>query len=66
MLKKRLIPLMLLDNDRLIKTIKFGASRDVGDPVQAAKVYSDQNADELLILNVSRDDRTIRKTLEIL
>ena len=66
MLKKRLIPLMLLDNGRLIKTIKFGSSRDVGDPVQSAKVYSDQNADELLILNVSRDDRTITKTLEIL
>ena len=66
MLKKRLIPLMLLDNGRLIKTIKFGTCRDVGDPVQSAKVYSDQNADELLILNVSRDDRTITKTLEIL
>ncbi len=66
MLKKRLIPLMLLDNGRLIKTVKFGASRDVGDPVQSAKVYSDQNADELLILNVSRNDRTITKTLEIL
>lgn len=66
MLKKRLIPLMLIDNGRLIKTVKFGASRDVGDPVQSAKVYSDQNADELLILNVSRDDRTIAKTLEIL
>lgn len=66
MLKKRLIPLMLLDNGRLIKTIKFGSSRDVGDPVQSAKVYSDQNADELLILNVSRDDRRITKTLEIL
>ena len=66
MLKKRLIPLMLIDNGRLIKTVKFGASRDVGDPVQSAKVYSDQNADELLILNASRDDRTITKTLEIL
>ena len=66
MLKKRLIPLMLLDNGRLIKTIKFGTCRDVGDPVQSAKVYSDQNADELLILNVSRDDRRITKTLEIL
>ena len=66
MLKKRLIPLMLLDNGRLIKTVKFGASRNVGDPVQSAKVYSDQNADELLILNVSRSDRTITKTIEIL
>ena len=66
MLKKRLIPLMLLDNGRLIKTVKFSASRDVGDPVQSAKVYSDQNAGELLILNVSRDDRTITKTLEVL
>lgn len=58
--------MMLLDNGRLIKTVRFGSSRDVGDPVQSAKVYSDQNADELLILNVSREDQSVTKTLEVL
>lgn len=66
MLKKRLIPLMLLDEGRLIKTLKFGGSRDVGDPVQSAKVYSDQSADELVVLNVSRINRSVAPIIKIL
>ena len=66
MLKKRLIPLMLLDEGRLIKTVKFGGSRDVGDPVQSAKVYSDQSADELVVLNVSRMNRSVAPIIKIL
>ena len=66
MLKKRLIPMMLLSSGRLIKTVNFTGNRDVGDPVQAAKVYSDQNADELVVLNVSRTNRTIEPLIDIL
>lgn len=66
MLKKRLIPMMLLSDGRLIKTVNFAGSRDVGDPVQAAKVYSDQSADELVVLNVSRTNRTIGPIMDIL
>lgn len=54
MLKRRIIPVELLANGRLVKSIGFGAYRDVGDPVKSSKVYSDQDADELLILNVVR------------
>lgn len=66
MLKKRLIPMMLLSDGRLIKTINFAGDRDVGDPVQAAKVYSDQNADELVVLNVSRANRSIEPIIDVL
>lgn len=54
MLKRRIIPVELLANGRLVKSVAFGAYRDVGDPVKSSKVYSDQDADELLILNVVR------------
>ena len=54
MLKRRIIPVELLANGRLVKSVSFGAYRDVGDPVKSSKVYSDQDADELLILNVVR------------
>ena len=54
MLKRRIIPVELLANGRLVKSVGFGAYRDVGDPVKSSKVYSDQDADELLILNVVR------------
>lgn len=52
MLKRRIIPVELLQNGRLVKSTRFADYRDVGDPVKSSKVYSDQDADELLILNI--------------
>lgn len=59
MLKKRIIPVQLLLDGRLVKTKRFTAPRDVGDPVKSSAVYNSQYADELLFLNISRDDRSI-------
>ena len=66
MLKKRLIPVMLLDGGRLHKTLGFGPGRDVGDPVKSAQVYSDQFADELVFLNISRTERRPDSMVELL
>jgi cyclase len=52
-LKKRLIPSLLLKNGRCVKTVRFGEFRDVGNPVTAARVYDAQGADELLFLDIS-------------
>ena len=52
MLKKRLIPVLLLKNGRMIKTIQFDKYRDVGNPVTAAKIYDAQTADELVFLDI--------------
>lgn len=63
MLKKRIIPLMLLKDNRLVKGQCFSSYRDVGDPVKSAMVYSDQDADELVLLNLdgaSGLDRLLR------
>ena len=58
MLKRRVIPLELWEKGRLVKTVRFEPGRDVGDPVKSSQVYSDQDADELLLLNIrgSADD----------
>ena len=58
MLKKRIIPIQLLSNKRLVKTVKFSTARDVGDPVMSSKVYSSQDADELILLNIDRVDNS--------
>lgn len=52
MLKRRIIPVELLLNGRLVKGRQFTLYRDVGDPVKSSKVYSDQDADELLLVNI--------------
>jgi cyclase len=53
MLKKRLIPTLLLKDGRMIKTIQFDRQRDVGNPVTAAKIYNAQSADELVFLDIT-------------
>lgn len=59
MLKRRIIPIELLEDGRLVKTVSFTAPRDVGDPVKSSQVYSDQDADELVLLNISRTHRDV-------
>lgn len=57
MLKRRIIPIELLSGGRLVKTVRFDAPRDVGDPVKSSKVYSDQDADEIILLQIDRVGR---------
>ncbi|HLC96361.1 MAG TPA: glycosyl amidation-associated protein WbuZ [Candidatus Nanoarchaeia archaeon] len=52
MLKTRLIPVLLLKQGRMVKTIQFDKERDVGNPVTTAKIYNAQNADELVFLDI--------------
>lgn len=63
MLKRRIIPVELLLNGRLVKTLGFDTFRDVGDPLKSSQVYSDQDADELILLNIDRDRRDPRETV---
>jgi len=53
MLKKRLIPIMLFKNDRLVKSIRFEEFRNVGNPIQMARVYNSRGVDELVFLDIN-------------
>lgn len=66
MLKKRLIPILLVLDGRLVKTKNFSKILEVGDPIKSAKTYSDSDADELIILNIDRDNRNIDPILKII
>jgi imidazole glycerol-phosphate synthase subunit HisF len=52
MLKKRVIPVLLLKNGRMVKGVRFGAYRDTGTPTTAVRIYSAQDADELVFLDI--------------
>ena len=65
MLKRRIIPIELFDDGRLIKTVGFTAPRDVGDPVKSSQVYSDQDADELVLLNIAREHRDVEALVDV-
>ena len=66
MLKKRIIPVLLLKNGRMVKGKNFKNYIDTGDPNKAVDIYSSQDADELIFINISKDDISKKKFLEIL
>jgi imidazole glycerol-phosphate synthase subunit HisF len=61
MFRPRVIPVLLLRNQGLVKSIKFGNHRYIGDPINAVKIFNDLKADELVFLDIlaSREKRTI-------
>jgi imidazole glycerol-phosphate synthase subunit HisF len=53
MLKKRIIPCLDIQNGRTVKGINFGGIRDAGDPIDLAKRYVAEGADELVFLDIT-------------
>jgi len=62
MLTKRIIPCLDVANGRVVKGTRFLELRDAGDPVQCAKMYDSQGADELIFLDITASSDN-RKTL---
>ena len=56
MLRRRIIPCLDVRGGRLVKGINFESLRDCGDPVDAARRYADEGADEIVWLNISAGD----------
>ena len=62
MLKKRIIPCLDIKDGRTVKGINFEGLRDAGDPVELAKKYVEEGADELVFLDITATQEK-RKTL---
>lgn len=61
-LKKRIIPCLDIKNGRTVKGVNFVDIRDAGDPVELAKKYAAEGADELVFLDITATEEK-RKTL---
>ena len=62
MLAKRIIPCLDVKDGRVVKGVSFVNLRDAGDPVEVAKVYDEQGADELVFLDITASHEK-RKTI---
>jgi cyclase len=62
MLSKRIIPCLDIKEGRVVKGVKFLGLRDAGDPVEVARAYDQQGADELVFLDITASFEN-RKTL---
>jgi cyclase len=53
MLRSRIIPLLLLSNNGLIKTINFKDDKYIGDPMNAVRIFNEKEADELIVADIN-------------
>jgi cyclase len=65
MLAKRIIPCLDIKDGRVVKGVNFVNLRDAGDPVEQARIYDGQGADELVFLDISATQEGRRTTLEL-
>ncbi len=64
-LAKRIIPCLDVSGGRVVKGINFKNLVDAGDPVELAKIYGDEGADELTFLDISASVEDRKTTLDI-
>jgi imidazole glycerol-phosphate synthase subunit HisF len=65
MLAKRIIPCLDIKDGRVVKGVNFVNLRDAGDPVEQARLYDGQGADELVFLDISATHEGRKTTLEL-
>jgi cyclase len=65
MLAKRIIPCLDIKDGRVVKGVNFVNLRDAGDPVEQARLYDEQGADELVFLDISATQEGRRTTLDL-
>ena len=65
MLATRVIPCLDVDDGRVVKGIKFKEIRDAGDPVELAKFYNDQGADELTFLDIGASYKSRETMIDV-
>ena len=52
MLRSRIIPILLVRNNGLVKTLNFSNDVYVGDPLNAVRIFNEKKSDELVILDI--------------
>jgi cyclase len=65
MLTKRIIPCLDIKNGRTVKGVNFEGLRDAGDPVELARRYSEEGADELVFLDITATLEKRRTLVEL-
>lgn len=52
MLRSRVIPCLLVRNNGLVKTVRFGDDKYVGDPINAVRIFNEKQVDELIVIDI--------------
>lgn len=65
MLSKRIIPCLDVKDGRVVKGVNFVNLRDAGDPVEIAKKYSDEGADEICFLDITASNEERETMIDV-
>ena len=66
MVQNRVLPCLLVQGGKLVKTVKYKHPQYVGDPVNAIKIFNEKEVDELMICDISRDRHSRGPDLEFI
>lgn len=66
MLRPRLIPCLLMEDGKLVKTKRFRSSRYVGDPLNIIKIFNEKEVDEIILIDISATKRKKRPNFDLL
>ena len=66
MLKTRVIPCLLLQNQGLVKTVRFKNPAYVGDPINAVKIFNEKEVDELIFLDIQASKENLAPNLGVI
>ncbi len=66
MLKTRVIPCLLLQNEGLVKTINFKKPNYIGDPINAVKIFNEKEVDELVFLDIEATRQKKRPNFDLI
>lgn len=65
-LRSRIIPALLLDDGKLIKTINFTDPKYVGDPINIVRIFNEKKVDEILILDIFASSRNRKPDFQLI
>lgn len=66
MLRHRVIPVLTIDDRRLVKTIRFKSPRYLGDPLNAVRLFNEKEVDEIVILDIGATRRSREPDFEFI
>ena len=66
MLRNRIIPCLLIQEEKLVKTFKFSSPRYVGDYLNAIKIFNEKEVDELIVLDISASKNNQKPNLKLI
>ena len=66
MLKTRVLPCLLLDRERLVKTVQFKDPSYIGDPINAVRIFNTKEVDELVLVDITATFEKRKPSFELI